>query len=264
MGRVADSWTAGCLAAQQRQVREQRYSRLEDFRMEHIMLGGTEISGGSAPATGLPRWSQQVQYAVGHTLNDYYSLQPEVRRETPVQFLLERRWPPQGTAFTSLLHYWDVKTKIADELMRIVSVNHLQDVPVKLYEQWHVQVPELSIELAMIFQLAWNSRDAGRCLKIQKFLVGSHEDVITGFLHMSNVFCHYAYGQPAESIEVYSLLDGRRHLFDGAGISLAESMDYVRLLAVFLKQNEAEQQVSKVGNRRNEKLEASCGGFGLM
>lgn len=228
------------------------------------MLGGAENPEGGIPATGLPRWRQQVQYAVGHTLNDYYSLQPEVRRETPVQFLLERRWPPKGTAFSSLLHYWDVKTKVADELMRIVSVNHLQDVPVKRYEQWHIPVPELSIELGMIFQLAWSSNTEGRCLNIQKFMVNGHEDVITGFLHMSNVFCHYAYGQPAERIEIYSLLDGRRHLFDGAGVSLSESNDYVRLLSVFLKQNEAKPNASKVGDRSNEKLEASCGGFWLM
>lgn len=92
------------------------------------MLGGAEDPTGGAAATGLPRWRQQVQYAVGHTLNDFYSLQPEVRRETPIQFLLERRWPPKGTAFPSLMHYWDIKTAVADELMRIVSGNHTREV----------------------------------------------------------------------------------------------------------------------------------------
>lgn len=69
------------------------------------MLGGAENLSSGAPATGLPRWRQQVQYAVGHTLNDFYSLLPEVRRETPIQFLLERRWPPRGMLF---LHYCNI------------------------------------------------------------------------------------------------------------------------------------------------------------
>lgn len=241
-----------------------RYSRLNDFRMEHIMMGGAEMTGSGTPATGLPRWRQQVQYAVGHTLNDFYSLQPGVRRETPVQFLLERRWPPQGNAFPSLMHYWDVKQGVADELMRIVAGNHTGEIPVMLYEQWHVPVPELAVELAMIFQLVWNSERAGRCLNIQKFMVSGHEDVITGFLHMANVFCHTAYGEPAETIGIYSLLDGRRHIFDGAGIPLQESLDYVRLLSVFLEREEHREGCMKYGNRKNERDEPHLRGYGLM
>lgn len=259
MGGAAGSWAGG-----KRETAAVRYSRLNDFRMEHIMLGGAENTGSGAAATGLPRWRQQVQYAVGHTLNDYYSLQPEVRRETPIQFLLERRWPPKGDAFPSLMQYWDVKTGIADELTRIVSGNHLQEVPVLLYEQWHVPVPELDIELAMIFQLAWNSAVPGRCLSIQKFMVHGNEDVITGFLHMANVFCHMAYGQPAETVEIYSLLDGRKIIFDGAGVPLQESLDYVRLLSVFLQPEESAERMQKYGERRNEKDEQVIRGYGLM
>jgi hypothetical protein len=255
---------AGCFAGRKLDTQTVRYSRLNDFRMEHIMLGGSESSGKGAPATGLPRWRQQVQYAVGHTLNDFYSLQPEVRRETPVQFLLERRWPPKGDAFPSLMHYWDVKTGVADELMRIVAANHTGEIPVMLYEQWHVPVPELEIELAMIFQLAWNSGQEGRCLNIQKFMVNGNEDVITGFLHMANVFCHKAYGEPAETIGIYSLLDGRRHIFDGAGIPLQESLDYVRLLSVFLEREEHAEGCMKYGSRRNDRDEPNLRGYGLM
>ncbi|SDM25809.1 hypothetical protein [Paenibacillus jilunlii] len=259
MGGAAGSRTAG-----RGEAPAVQYSRLNDFRVEHLMLGGAEASGSGMPATGLPRWRQQVQYAVGHTLNDFYSLQPEVRRETPIQFLLERRWPPKGDAFPSLMHYWEIKTAVTDELMRRASVNHLQEIPVLLYEQWHVPVPELDIELAMIFQLAWNSAVPGRCLSIQKFMVSGNDEVITGFLHMANVFCHRAYGMPAEKIEIYSLLDGRQHIFDGAGIPLPESLDYVRLLSVFLKQEESAARMLKYGERRSEQDELVQRGYGLM
>ncbi|MRN53286.1 hypothetical protein [Paenibacillus monticola] len=241
-----------------------QYNRLYDYRMEHIMLGGAEKPATVSAATGLPRWRQQVQYAIGHTLNDFYSLLPEVRRETPIQFLLERRWPPKGDAFPSLLQYWEIKTGIADELMRIVSSNHLQDHPVMLYEQWHIPVPDLSIELSMIFQLAWKSAIEGRSLNIQKFMVSGNEEVITGFMHMANVFCHRAYGEPPESVEIYSLLDGGKFTFDGSSFPLAESMDYVQLLSVFLEQGEMTDRALKYGDRRHEKGEDSYGGYGLM
>jgi len=259
MGGPAGSWMK-----KQLNLHTPPYKRLHDYRVEHIMLGGAENLSSGAPATGLPRWRQQVQYAVGHTLNDFYSLLPEVRRETPIQFLLERRWPPRGDAFPSLLQYWDIKTSIADELMRIVSTNHLLEIPVMLYEQWYVPVPELSLELSMITQLAWNSTQNGRSLNIQKFMVNGNEDTIAGFLHMTNVFCYAAYGEPAETVEIYSLLEGRKYSYKGNAVPYKESLDYVRLLSVFLEQEVHADGSLNCSDRRNDRGEANVGGFGLM
>ncbi|WP_215186133.1 hypothetical protein [Paenibacillus albidus] len=239
-------------------------SRLLDYRMEHLMLSGAGYSDSGQAAPGLPRWRQQTQYAIGHTLNDFYSLLPEVRRETPIQFLLERRWPSQGDAFPSLLHYWDVKTAVSDELMRIASVNHLQDIPVMLYEQWFVPVPQLKLELSIIFQLAWRSGVSGRSLKMQKFMVSGNEEVITGYLHMANVFCQQAYGEPPETVEIYSLLDGRKHCFDGAAFTLKESLDYVQLLSVFVEEEEEASRSPRCSNRRSDIGEDAYRGYGLM
>ncbi|WP_313641883.1 hypothetical protein [Paenibacillus sp.] len=259
MGVPAGSWIN-----KPQNVHTPQYKRLHDYRMEHIMLGGAENLSSGTPATGLPRWRQQVQYAVGHTLNDFYSLLPEVRRETPIQFLLERRWPPKGDAFPSLLQYWDIKTSIADELMRIVSSNHLQEIPVMLYEQWYVPVPELKLELSMIIQLAWNSLQNSRSLNIQKFMVNGNEDTIAGFLHMTNVFCYAAYGEPAETVEIYSLLEGSKYSYHGHTFSQKESLDYVRLLAVFLEKEVLADGSLNCSDRRNDRSEANVGGFGLM
>jgi len=241
----------------------EHYRRLYDYRVEHIMLDA-ETYTKSTSVSKPPQWRQQVQYAIGHTLNDFYSLQPEVRRETPIQFLLERRWPPMGSAFPSLLSYWDIKTAIADELMRMASVNHVNDSPILLYEQWHVPVSDLKLELSMIFQLAWSSPIQGRCLRIQKFLVTANEEVITGFLHMANVFCNQAYGEPFETIEIFSLWNGQKYTYDGSSISLAESMDYVRLLAVFLEPEKAADNDFKCNDLRRAKNVGLEGRIGLM
>lgn len=252
MGGPAGSWFN-----KPRDVHITRYKRLYDYRMEHIMLGGAVNLSSGAPATGLSRWIQQVQYAVGHTLNDFYSLLPEVRRETPIQFLLERRWPPRGDAFPSLLQYWDIKTKIADELMRIVSSNHLEEIPVMLYEQWYVPVPELKLELSMITQLAWTSTQNDRSLNIQKFMVNGNEDINTAFLHMTNVFSHHAYGKPVESVEIYALLEGRKYTYNGRAFTYNESLDYVRLLSVFLEQEALTDGSVDCSARRSERNEVT-------
>lgn len=252
MGGPAGSWFN-----KPRDVHTTQYKRLHDYRIEHIMLGGAVNLSKGGPATGLSRWRQQVQYAVGHTLNDFYSLQPEVRNETPIQFLLERRWPPRGDAFPSLLQYWDIKTSIADELMRIASVNHLEELPVMLYEQWHVPVPELRLELSMITQLAWASTHSCQSLNIQKFMVNSNADINMAFVHMTNVFCHHAYGRPAESVEIYALLEGRKYRFDTQAFTYKESLDYVRLLSVFLEEESTKDGSLDCSNRRSERGEVN-------
>jgi hypothetical protein len=148
--------------------------------------------------------------------------------------------------------------------MRIVSTNHLEEIPVMLYEQWYVPVPELNLELSMITQLAWNSSQNGRSLNIQKFMVNGNEDTIAGFLHMANVFCYAAYGEPAENVEIYSLLEGHKYSYNGKAVPYKESLDYVRLLSVFLEQEVLADGSLSCSNRRSDRGEANVGGFGLM
>lgn len=100
-------------AEKQRQI---PFQPLRDYIVERALLDMSE--GERSGGEGLPLWRQQVQYAVGHTLNDYYSLPPDVRLQTPIQFLLEQRWPPRPGGFSSLLHYWEVKDQVLDSLIR--------------------------------------------------------------------------------------------------------------------------------------------------
>ncbi|KAA9006316.1 hypothetical protein F4V43_04965 [Paenibacillus spiritus] len=212
--------------------------RLHDYIVEHAVLDmASDCDCCGSRNRGVPLWRKQTQYAAGHTLNDYYSLTPEVRRQTPVLFLLERRWPSKGTGgFRSLMQEWEVKNAVSDSLIRIVSSNHVGEVPFMLYEQWHVPVPELGIELSVIFQLAWHSQMPGRSLSIQKFMAGCTQEVALGFMHMANVFCRISYGLPPESVEIYNLLEGRSDRHDCGAVPLQESLDYLRLLAPLMEQ----------------------------
>ncbi|AHV97993.1 hypothetical protein [Paenibacillus sabinae] len=206
-----------------------RLPKLYDYVVERALLDMAEqcACGGK----GLPLWRQQVQYAVGHTLNDYYSLTPEVRRQTPIQFLLERRWPPSARCFLSLSHYWEVKDTICDELIRMTSGSERDEMPFMLYEQWYVPVPELQMNLSMIFHLVWHARREGSGLKVQKYMVRRNEEVVSAFLHMTNVFCRKAYGRPPECVEIHFLMDKEMRRYEGDSLTLEASLDYLRLLS---------------------------------
>ncbi|MNB68378.1 hypothetical protein D3C81_145430 [compost metagenome] len=222
---------ASMLAAEKQP--EIRFQPLRDYIVERMLLDMTEAEKQAGAV--LPKWRQQVQYAVGHTLNDFYSLTPDVRRQTPIQFILEHRWPSRSNAFSSLLHYWEVKNKVMDSLIRAVSYNRDHYVmPVKLYEDWHVAVPELGMDLSVIFQLVWQMQgSSGKDgLIIQKFMTCRCEEVAEGFYHMVNVFCHKAYGKPPERVELFFLMEGEQRCYPGDCYSLEYSLDYLRLLSV--------------------------------
>lgn len=217
--------------------------RLHDYQVEHMLY---DCRGASCPAksgpTALPRWRQQAQYAAGHTLNDFYSLPPEVRRQTPIQPILHRRWPPNGGAFLSPAHSREIQSSVADGLISVIAGSHTGEVPLMLYEQWHVPVPALGLELSMIVQLAWASPAKPGTVVIEKFMVGMDENVVQAFVHMCHVFCVEAFGCPPSSIEICSLLGGERRIYEPDANSYRESLDYVRLLALMMEEVQEERR----------------------
>ncbi|MGR6127107.1 hypothetical protein [Paenibacillus sp. SER-28] len=175
-------------------------------------------------------WRQRVQYAVGHALNEYFGMEVKVRREVPVQYVLEKWWPKQSDNFESLFHYWDVKNKVSGELSKICGLNNDLMVPVMLYEQFCTSVPELEVNISLIVQAAWQLSAEADSLLIQKYIVDYNPNVVSTFQHMTNVFCYYAFGALPQLIEVYCLLEGKKVRFIPGPASLQQSLDYVRLL----------------------------------
>ncbi|MGG4219941.1 hypothetical protein ABEW32_17150 [Paenibacillus jamilae] len=175
-------------------------------------------------------WRQRVQYAIGHALNEYFGMEVEIRREVPVQYVLEKWWPKQSNGFESLFHYWDVKNKVSGELSKICALNNDLLVPVMLYEQFCTAVPELEVDISLIVQAAWQQSEQADSLLIQKYMVDYNPNVISTFQHLTNVFCYYAFGALPQLIEVYSLLEGKKVRFLPGSTSLQQSLDYVRLL----------------------------------
>ncbi|MNJ27050.1 hypothetical protein D3C77_215460 [compost metagenome] len=188
----------------------------------------------SAEGISLPckrlTWRQRVQYAVGHAINEYYGMMPEARSRMPIHVLLERRWPKRVEDFLGETHYRHVYLTMIEQLERIFKEANSMDYPVALYEQWNTNVAELELNLVMIFQAVWHSKQAEEFI-VQKFLAQDDAEVILAFVHMTNVFWHSAYGRPADQIDVYVLMSGRKYSYFGKGMPLQQSLDYMKLLA---------------------------------
>lgn len=206
--------------------------RIVDYELEEWLRSLTLASieaGGQTESVPRTTWQQRVQYAVGHAINDYFTLIPAVRLHTPIQVLLNRRWPRNQSDFPDSLSYWQVYNRMVSELT-LITGTRIYEYPVALYEKWGTHAAGLDVHLSVIFQTVWQQRGNPERVTIQKFLVEENKTIAQAFTHMVNVFWHSAFGCPPGEIELYSLLEGRRHIVLGEALSLQESLDYVLLL----------------------------------
>lgn len=220
--------------------------RIVDYVLEEWLR--SQADPGSRDGTQLKiTWQHRVQYAVGHAIHDYFTLDPAVRIHTPIQVLLNRRWPRSKAEFKDSLHYWQVYNLIAAQLTRITG-ELIYEYPLALYESWETKVKELDRHLSIIFQVVWPSRTRPNQVKVQKFVVENNEELVKAFVHTAHVFWHSAYGEPPGEIEVVALLDDRKYVFTRKMLDLQKSLDYVLLLAeTWDAQNAAEQADKREG-----------------
>lgn len=203
--------------------------RIVDYELEGWIhsYSAAEVSQGSGEWK--VTWRQRVQYAVGHAINDYYTLMPAVRLQTPIQVLLNRRWPRNQDEFPDPLFYWQVYNQVVAQLTLITGMM-IYDYPVALYENWSMKSDVLGMQISIIFQALWQDRRDPTRITVQKFLLEDNEELVKAFSHLTNVFWHGAFGRPPGIIEVYTLLDDRKHDIIGESLELQASLDYVRLL----------------------------------
>ncbi|MBU5352314.1 hypothetical protein KQI74_08490 [Paenibacillus barcinonensis] len=204
---------------------------LEDYKLEEMLRSPYRFIRPEPASEQQPalQWRHRVQYAVSHAINYFYSVDPEIRKEIPIQYVLEKWWPRKTDGFDSVLHYWDVKHKMIDELSLAIAANEDLLHPVILFEQWKTEVPSLTLDMSIIFQAVWQPEGWDQLL-VQKYMVVHDANVVEAFQHMVSVFCWEAFGKLPGMIEVYSLLEGRKIRFMPGRQSLQRSMDYLRLV----------------------------------
>ncbi|MCM3783928.1 hypothetical protein M3231_13185 [Neobacillus mesonae] len=208
---------------------------LNDYKLEEMLWSERSLNRLKNLALGKPQvleWRHRVQYAVSHTINDFYSLSAEVRREVPIQYLLEKRWPRHAVGFESSDHYWNMKARISDELVRLLTQLTELELPVLLFEEHKAYISDIHMDLSVIFQVAWQPDEMNTTgLYIQKYIVNYHDEVIRAYQNMMVVFCYHAFGCIPERIEVNCLLDRRKITLIPDEQKYREALDYVKLVS---------------------------------
>ncbi|NGZ74330.1 hypothetical protein [Saccharibacillus alkalitolerans] len=234
---------------------------LHDYKLERWLSSSRRPQpvrrAPSLSAGGQYDWAQRVQYAVGHAVNRYYSAEPELRGHADAGELVDYRWPRRMADFESEKSYWELKDSSARHLQSFfVSNGYEGERPVMLYERFETRVPELEIDMSMIFQVAWQGKgEAG--LHLQKFVVERDSRVLEGYRHAARVFCRQAFGADPAKIEVYQVLRGERIELSLNGVSYEQSIDYLRLAYAGMEE-ESQERSCTCGQCRPE-TEAAAG-----
>lgn len=212
---------------------------LHDYKLEEWLR---QTYGGQKPASpsSQPTWKQRVLYAIGHAINAYYSLSPDMREVSNIGKLVDFRWPRRPIGFESEAHYWEVKDTVIAHLGTLLAEHQHSPHPVMLYEQQKVIVPELGAELSLIFQAAWQTPWATaqpdvvpfghKSLIVQKFFWEHEPHLEEAFIHLSTVFCQTAFGSMPERIEIFNISAGTVSHHIPSAEQYGRSIDYLELL----------------------------------
>ncbi|MDQ0114656.1 hypothetical protein [Paenibacillus harenae] len=201
--------------------------RLEDYKLEELLRStrGQAERGGERDVT----WKQLAQYAASHCLNEFYALPIEARTEQSITAIIERRWSNRYYKFHSNEHYLQMKQKVISHLTAYLTGEYRTCEPIVRFEQLSAYVPSIDMELSQIFQLIIEDVSAVNGYTVQKYVIDENEAAVSTFFHMTTVFCAHAFEVLPVTIEVLSLLSGKRFVCYPDELTLLQSLDYMRL-----------------------------------
>ncbi|SFE82470.1 hypothetical protein SAMN05216378_4209 [Paenibacillus catalpae] len=224
---------------------------IEDYKLEEFLrcpYRYVKRQGAGPSAKAEVNWMQLAQLAVSHVVNAFYMTPEKERSKLSIPDMLEQWWTNKVTKFESPEHYWSIKQQLINGLNPLL-MTELSSVPMIVFEQHQVFVPELQVELTQIFQLVLGSESGEPSdYIVRKYIVDEEEDIITLFQHLTAVFCFSAFGRLPVRIEVLPVLTGNLRIVYPTKETLEQSQDYMRLAASLMQEAASEpgQQLRKV------------------
>ncbi|MBJ6360468.1 hypothetical protein ACFOQM_03960 [Paenibacillus sp. GCM10012307] len=205
-----------------------------DYILEELLRNSSvQVVGQGRHKKAQLDWRQLSQYALNHTINDFFMLPAAVRTRSVIPVLLERRWTKRVSVFESKEHYIQVRERLAAELMVFLR-EHGRSEPLLLFEQWESFHPVLRRKLSMIFQLVTAVSEEGDRADtgyiVHKYVVNDDDELMNAFCHFAAVFCSSAFSTLPERIEIHSLLTGQTKRLIPSRRTIVQSEDYLRLL----------------------------------
>lgn len=213
--------------------------RLEDYKLEELLRSPRRESE-SVRKRDLT-WKQLAQYAASHCVNEFYTLPIEARTEQSITAIIERRWSNRYYKFHSSEHFLQTKQNVISHLTAFLTGEYRTNEPIVRFEQLSTYVPSIDMELSQIFQLIIKDDSAANGYTVQKYVIDENEATVSTFFHMTTVFCAHAFDVLPETIEVLTLLSGKRFLYYPDDSTLLQSLDYMRLAKSLLPFPSVEQ-----------------------
>ncbi|XEC95456.1 hypothetical protein AB6A23_02450 [Paenibacillus tarimensis] len=240
----------------------QVHQRIEDYKLEELLrcpyrYHKREKNGGAGRRLN---WRQHVQYAVGHIVNDYYTLPAEARWPGVVSRLADRRWPAGVKQFQSVEHYERTKLRAVSNLTLFLESEEGARVPMMLFEQWEAYHPDLQVNLSVIFQAVFaEGGPADTGYVIHKYVVNDDDQLFEAYGHLMTVYCSIAFPELPKRIEVLSVLNGKRHIIIPDSGSLGLSLDYMRLISGYWSESSGVKNRKRLTECRSCPFRRECG-----
>lgn len=206
---------------------------IEDYRLEELLREPEtfrRLNAEGMTAKDL-NWRHLVQHSIGHTIHAYFQLPPEERAYVSVRDIMRKRYTRQIAKFESGQHYLQVKEKLLAHLVPLLEAR--QSIrPVILFESHRTHLPELDLDLSVIFQLMHETANGGWVL--EKIIADEDRNVCESYRHLAIAFCHQAFSRLPERIVTHCVLSGRSFVTLPDEHMLQEAYDYLRLVRSIL------------------------------
>jgi hypothetical protein len=178
-------------------------------------------------------WRQIVQHVVNKVVYSFYQLPEKSRHSINVLRLIDEYWgkvSPQ--IFESRVQYYMVIAKITDYLLVNVHAESKKTPPLFLFEKLTTYIEELDVDLSLTFDVAeWSDST----FVVKKYLVDATPEMLTLYYHLSIVFSEKVLKRTPKSIEVVTLLDGKKHVFIPTPEDLEKGLHYLQVMKVSIE-----------------------------
>ncbi|WP_045521521.1 hypothetical protein [Neobacillus niacini] len=173
-------------------------------------------------------WRQVVQHVVNKVVYSFFQLPAQHRHSGKVLGLVDEYWSKVSPQiFESRIQYYMVIAKITDYLMENIHTESKKSPPLFLFEKLNTYIEELDVDLSLTFDVAeWSDSS----FVIKKYLVDATPEMLVLYNYLSIVFSEKVLKRTPKSVEVVTLLDGKRHVFIPTPDDLQEGLNYLQVM----------------------------------
>jgi hypothetical protein len=182
--------------------------------------------------------------------------QPE-RNSLTILKLIHHYWSGiQIELFENKAHYYSILAGITDHLLTTLINGEKKDPPLFLYEKLNTFVEEMNIDISITFELAEWGKEA---FSVKKFLVDADESMVKLYTYLTILFSYKAFGVLPDRIDLYTLIDGEKHIFYPTDEDIPQAIMYLDFLKEHIKKPDHYFKTESLRECSECIFENSCG-----